>query len=133
MLNVSRTRSYGRGRRLTDPKRFGRIGDRLLFYSKAAGKTFNRITGQYSEEQLSRYKYEDEGGKFRAENLTAPHFSETRTVEWRGTHPGANRQWRFSIDVLASGIRPIVSKISNLRVTDSKIPKFPYCTIDLLL
>src|SRR5260370_11470628 len=83
-----------------DPKRFGRIGDRLLFYSKAPGKTFNRITGQYSEEQLSRYKYEDEDGRFRAENLTAPHFSETRTVEWRGTHPGANRQWRFSIEEL---------------------------------
>jgi len=83
-----------------DPKRFGRIGDRLLFYSKAPGKTFNRITGQYSEEQLSRYKYEDEGGRFRAENLTAPHFSERRTVEWRGTHPGANRQWRFSIEEL---------------------------------
>jgi site-specific DNA-methyltransferase (adenine-specific) len=83
-----------------DPKRFGRIGDRLLFYSKAPGKTFNRITGQYSEEQLSRYKYEDERGRFRAENLTAPHFSETRTVEWRGTHPGANRQWRFSIEEL---------------------------------
>ncbi len=83
-----------------DPKRFGRIGDRLLFYSKAPGKTFNRITGQYSEEQLSRYKYEDERGRFRAENLTAPHFSETRTIEWRGTHPGANRQWRFSIEEL---------------------------------
>jgi site-specific DNA-methyltransferase (adenine-specific) len=83
-----------------DPKRFGRIGDRLLFYSKAAGKTFNRTIGQYSEEQLSRYKYEDHAGRFRAENLTAPHFSETRTVEWRGTHPGANRQWRFSIEEL---------------------------------
>ncbi|MFL6596877.1 MAG: site-specific DNA-methyltransferase [Chthoniobacterales bacterium] len=83
-----------------DPKRFGRIGDRLLFYSKAPGKIFNRITGEYSEEQLSRYKYEDERGKFRAENLTAPHFSETRTAEWRGTHPGANRQWRFSIEEL---------------------------------
>src|SRR5206468_3548972 len=83
-----------------DPKRFGRIGDRLLFYSKAPGKTFNRIIGQYSGEQLSRYKYEDERGRFRAENLTAPHFSETRTIEWRGTHPGANRQWRFSIEEL---------------------------------
>jgi site-specific DNA-methyltransferase (adenine-specific) len=83
-----------------DPKRFGRIGDRLLFYSKAPGKTFNRVTGQYSDEQLSRYKYEDDRGRFRAENLTAPHFSETRTVEWRGTHPGANRQWRFGIEEL---------------------------------
>ena len=50
--------------------------------------------------QLSRYKYQDERGPFRAENLTAPHFSPTRTIEWRGTHPGSNRQWRFSLEEL---------------------------------
>ena len=27
-------------------------------------------------------------------------FSPTRTVEWRGVHPGSNRQWRYSLDVL---------------------------------
>ncbi|MDD5219903.1 MAG: DNA methyltransferase [Candidatus Bipolaricaulis sp.] len=83
-----------------DPKRYGRIGDRILFYSKSKAKTFNRPPGEYSDEQLARYKYEDENGKFRAENLTAPHFSPTRTVVWRGTHPGADRQWRFDIDKL---------------------------------
>lgn len=83
-----------------DPQRYGRIQDRLLYYSKSAEKTFNRIGGTHSEEQLSRYKYEDEGGSFRAENLTAPHFSPTRTVEWRGVHPGGNRQWRFSTEEL---------------------------------
>ena len=83
-----------------DPKRFGRIGDRLLFYSNSAQKTFNRSSGEYSVEQLSRYKYEDESGKFRAENLTAPHLSKTRTIEWRGTHPGPDRQWRFSVEEL---------------------------------
>ena len=83
-----------------DPKRFGRVGDRILFYSKSKTKTFNVIYSDYSPEQLSRYKYEDERGRYRAENLTAPHYSPTRTVEWRGTHPGSNRQWRFSIDEL---------------------------------
>ncbi len=83
-----------------DPKRFGRIADRILFYSKTDNKVFNVIAGEYSVEQLSRYKYHDENGAFRAENLTAPHFSSTRTVTWRGTHPGANRQWRFSTDEL---------------------------------
>ncbi|GCE04245.1 DNA methyltransferase [Dictyobacter aurantiacus] len=83
-----------------DPKRYGRIQDRLLFYSKSSTKVFNHVPGLYSEEQLSRYKYKDEHGPFRAENLTAPHFSPTRTIEWRGTHPGANRQWRFSTDEL---------------------------------
>jgi site-specific DNA-methyltransferase (adenine-specific) len=83
-----------------DPKRYGRIQDRLLFYSKTADKTFNHVPGPYSVEQLKRYKYHDERGPFRAENLTAPHFSATRTIEWRGTHPGPNRQWRFSIEEL---------------------------------
>jgi site-specific DNA-methyltransferase (adenine-specific) len=83
-----------------DPKRYGRIGDHILYYAKSGTKTFNRVAIEYSEEQLARYRYEDSGGKFRAENLTAPHFSETRTVEWRGTHPGADRQWRFSIEEL---------------------------------
>ncbi len=83
-----------------DPKRFGRVGDRILFYSKSKIKTFNVIYSEYSPEQLSRYKYEDERGRYRAENLTAPHYSPTRTVEWRGTHSGSNRQWRFSTEEL---------------------------------
>jgi DNA modification methylase len=82
-----------------DANRYGIITDRIFFYA-GKGKTFNRVFTDYSEEQLSRYKYEDERGKYRAENLTAPHFSETRTVEWRRTHPGKNRQWRFSVEKL---------------------------------
>jgi site-specific DNA-methyltransferase (adenine-specific) len=83
-----------------DPQRFGRIGDRILYYSKSSNKLFNRTAGDYSEEQLKRYKYSDQKGKYRAENLTAPHYSETRTIIWRGTHPGMDRQWRFSIEEL---------------------------------
>ena len=83
-----------------DPKRFGRIGDRLLFYAKGKTKTFNPVMADLSPQQQARYKYQDERGSFKAENLTAPHYSPTRTVEWRGVHPGGNRQWRFSIDEL---------------------------------
>lgn len=83
-----------------DPKRYGRITDRLLFYSKSPQKTFNRVVGEYSPEQLARYKYEDDRGKYKAENLTAPHYSPTRTIEWRGVHPGGDRQWRFSTEEL---------------------------------
>jgi DNA modification methylase len=83
-----------------DANRFGIITDRILFYSASKTKTFNRVFTDYSEEQLGRYKYEDERGRYRAENLTAPHFSETRTIDWRGTHPGKDRQWRFSIERL---------------------------------
>ena len=81
-----------------DSQRFGRITDRILFYSRSPLRVFNRATGVYSDAQLARYKYEDDRGKYRAENLTAPHYSATRTVDWRGTHPGPNRQWRFGVD-----------------------------------
>lgn len=83
-----------------DPKRFGRIADRIFYYTKSNDRNFNIVHGAYSPEQIARFKYEDAGGKFKAENLTAPHFSETRTVKWRGVHPGANRQWRFSTEEL---------------------------------
>ena len=82
-----------------DASRFGIVTDRIFYYA-GKGKTFNHVFVDYSEEQLSRYKFQDERGKYRAENLTAPHFSPTRTVAWRGTHPGENRQWRFSIEKL---------------------------------
>ena len=83
-----------------DPNRYGRVSDRLFFYGKSAQKKFNRIGGEYSDAQLRRYRYSDEKGPYRAENLTAPHFSPTRTVDWRGVHPGDNRQWRFSLEEL---------------------------------
>jgi site-specific DNA-methyltransferase (adenine-specific) len=83
-----------------DPSRYGRISDRILFFSKTRDKRFNKLYGEYSVEHLSRYKYSDEDGQFRAEHLTAPHFSPTRTIEWRGVHPGQNRQWRFGVDEL---------------------------------
>lgn len=83
-----------------DPQKFGRVQDIILFYSKSDTKTFHPEGGTYSPEQLARFKYEDEGGRYKAEQLTAPKFSSTRTVEWRGTHPGANRQWRFSLEEL---------------------------------
>jgi site-specific DNA-methyltransferase (adenine-specific) len=83
-----------------DPQRYGRVQDRILFYSKTARKTFHPQGRDYTPEQLARYKYEDSGGRFKAEQLTAPHFSPTRTFEWRGTHPGSNRQWRFKEEEL---------------------------------
>ena len=83
-----------------DPQRFGRIADRILYYTKSRNRVFNVLYTAYSPEQAERFKYKDERGSYKAENLTAPHFSETRTVEWRGSHPGADRQWRFGPEEL---------------------------------
>ncbi len=45
-----------------DPQRYGRITDRLLFYSKTDGKTFHPVGGEYSAEQMRRYKYTTSAG-----------------------------------------------------------------------
>ena len=82
-----------------DPKRFGRICDHLLYFANPDA-AFRPIMGELSPTQRQRYKLQDEKGPFKAEQLTAPHFSPTRTVEWRGTHPGKDRQWRFGLDEL---------------------------------
>jgi site-specific DNA-methyltransferase (adenine-specific) len=83
-----------------DPHRYGRIQDRLLYYSKSSTKTFNRVPGTHSDAQLARYKYEDEGGLYRAENLTAPDYSPNRSFVWRGVHPGRNRHWGMPLEEL---------------------------------
>jgi site-specific DNA-methyltransferase (adenine-specific) len=83
-----------------DGNRYGRIQDRILFYSKTNRRTFQHIGGLYSEEQLDRFRIVEGQRRAKAENLTAPHFSATRTIEWRGTHPGAQRQWRFGLEEL---------------------------------
>jgi DNA modification methylase len=79
-----------------DPKQFGRINDRLVFYaSNRQGYYFKAVSGQYSSEQLSRFKHVDERGPYKAENLTAPGIRRGETGEpWRGVDPNASgRHW----------------------------------------
>ena len=79
-------------------QRFGIITDTIFFYSKSEKFTFNVLYGDYSAEQLSRYKQEDENGLYRCENLTAP--GKSRQFIWRSVHPGENRSWCYSEEKL---------------------------------
>lgn len=81
-----------------DAQRFGRVHDIIFYYRKSDEAVFNRQFTEYSEAQLKRYKYDDKGRPYRAENLTGAGTSPERTVEWRGVHPGANRHWMWSIE-----------------------------------
>jgi adenine-specific DNA-methyltransferase len=79
-----------------DPNQFGRVNDRLLFYAlDRRNYHFTPVSGGYSEEQLSRFKYVDAGGRFKAENLTAPGIRRGETGEpWRGNDPNdSGRHW----------------------------------------
>jgi len=79
-------------------QRFGINSDTIFFYSKTSDFKFNLLRGNYSPEQLFRYKNEDEKGLFRCENLTAP--GKSRQFIWRGVHPGENRSWSLNEEKL---------------------------------
>lgn len=82
-----------------DPKRFGRIHDILLFYSKSDKPTWNPVFASYDTEYVDTYyRYTDEAGrKFLSDNLTAPsHGSDSGQYEWRGKYPPQGRMWSYT-------------------------------------
>jgi DNA modification methylase len=56
-----------------DAHRFGRVSDRLLFYTKTDEYIFNRIKTGYSEEYVeNKFVHYDSKGRFRLDNLNPP-------------------------------------------------------------
>ena len=57
-----------------DAKRFGTIGDRVLFYTKSDGFIFNRVRTSYSEEYIkSKFTHKDNDGRlYRLSDLNPP-------------------------------------------------------------
>ncbi len=79
-----------------DPKQFGRVNDRILFYvANKEDYSFNTVYGEYSQEQLSRYDSSDSEGRFTGRDLTAPGIRHGETGQpWRGLNPAASgRHW----------------------------------------
>lgn len=76
-----------------DPKRFGRVTDTILLYSKGPDYIFIPIRGAYSEEHLSkRFRYSDaDGRKFWPNTMLAP-GGRGPSYEWHGH----TRNWRFT-------------------------------------
>ena len=77
-----------------------RSTEAILFFSRTDEYTFNEQYVQYSEAQLGRYKKDDDGRLYKAENLTFSTSSPSRQFEWRGTRPPANRSWGASFEQL---------------------------------
>ena len=84
-----------------DPKRFGRILDHLLFYSKGTNPKWNadEVVVPKDDDQLRRaYPSKDERGHYRAADLSGPRHSAQRgspsTLPWRDYDVYAlNRVW----------------------------------------
>ncbi|MFA7348269.1 MAG: site-specific DNA-methyltransferase [Desulfurivibrionaceae bacterium] len=81
-------------------KGFVRCNDHIFLYSKSGRSVFNDQYVEYSETQLSRYKADENGVLYKAENLTFSGANHSRQFEWRGTKPPVNRSWGASLEQL---------------------------------
>jgi site-specific DNA-methyltransferase (adenine-specific) len=81
-------------------KAWVRVNDVILFYSKTDRFTFNPQYTEYGEAQMSRYKVDSTGRRYKAENLTFSSPNPTRQFEWRGAKPPSNRSWGASVEQL---------------------------------
>ncbi len=79
---------------------YTRSNDTILFYTKSDRFTFNPVYTPYGPEQMKRYKPDESGKLYKAENLTFSSANKTRQFEWRGTKPPPNRSWGASLEQL---------------------------------
>lgn len=70
-----------------------RQNDCLLYYAKSEQATFNPHYLEYGAAQLMRFKQDQDGRLYKAENLTFSTANPGRQFEWRGARPPANRSW----------------------------------------
>ena len=81
-------------------KGYVRVNDSLLFYSKSNDFIFNEQYTEYGPEQMSRFKPDENGRLYKAENMTFSTANPSRQFEWRGSKPPANRSWGASLEQL---------------------------------
>jgi site-specific DNA-methyltransferase (adenine-specific) len=76
-----------------DAKRFGKVSDRILFYSKSAAYKFNRIRADFSKEYVdSKFThYEPDGRRFRLSDLNPP-AGRGPVYEYHGV----TKAWRYT-------------------------------------
>jgi site-specific DNA-methyltransferase (adenine-specific) len=99
-----------------DAKRFGRLSDRVLFYTKSSDYTFNRLKVAFSDEYVaSKFTHVDSDGKrYRLDNLNPP-GGRGPVYEFHG----ATQPWRFTKDRMlqleAEGRIYTGSKVAQLK------------------
>ena len=81
-------------------KGFAKTHETLLSYRKGDSFIFNDQYVPYGEAQLARYKKDEDGRLYKAENLTFSSANPNRQFEWRGTKPPAHRSWGASVEQL---------------------------------
>ena len=82
-----------------DAKRFGRVTDRVLFYTKSRAYTFNRVRAPFSKQYVdSKFTHRDpDGRRFRLDNLNPP-GGRGPVYEFHGV----TKAWRYTEDNMRS-------------------------------
>ncbi|CAN5802614.1 site-specific DNA-methyltransferase [soil metagenome] len=82
-----------------DPKRYGRVHDVLLFYSRSPSATWNAQFAEKTDEYLKSHDFmrEPDGRLYRLRDLTAPaHGRDTGQFEWNDRRPPQGRMWAYT-------------------------------------
>jgi site-specific DNA-methyltransferase (adenine-specific)/adenine-specific DNA-methyltransferase len=77
-----------------------RSNDTIHYCTKGELCIFNDQFRPYGEAQLKRYKRDENGRLYKAENLTFSSRNPNRQFEWRGAKPPPNRSWGASLEQL---------------------------------
>ncbi len=82
----------------SDARRFGRVTDTILFYSKSDAYTFHPQFMEYDPEYVAeRYRYDDgDGRKYWANTMTAAGAGPPRAFRGVEMAPPAGTHWRYS-------------------------------------
>ena len=113
-----------------DSRRFGRVQDYILFYSRQGVINTDDIRVPLDSEYVEQfYRYEDERGVYRLSDLTAPRLGTGETGQlWRGHDPNkSGRQWNAPLrghyaawieENLIPEYREITSPLARLNALD---------------
>jgi site-specific DNA-methyltransferase (adenine-specific) len=84
-----------------DPKRYGRIHDTILYYSRSDQPIWNQSFEKPDEDFFDSHDFEtDEAGRmYRKRDLTAPYRGgPSGQYEWKGKPPPKGRMWSYTLE-----------------------------------
>jgi site-specific DNA-methyltransferase (adenine-specific) len=93
-------RKAGRGETNNQAVRFGVSHDVLLFYAKTPETLFNRQYRENNPEYIaSKFTHEENGRRYRLDNLTSPSYRPNLIYEYKGYPPPENG-WAVSLETM---------------------------------
>lgn len=79
----------------SDAHRYGRIHDRLLYYTGGPDATWNGAYEPYDEAYIDKfYRHREDGRRYTLDNMASPNPRPNMTYTWRG-FPPPNKGWRY--------------------------------------